>query len=243
MGHDASGAIILTLPVTELFGPTLQGEGPYAGRLASFIRLGGCNLACSWCDSAFTWDATRYDLRVEIAARTVDEILAELDPLPPTVVITGGEPLLYADSQPFSDLLNGLRSGGASIHVESNGTRFPSAEVLALIDVVVLSPKLANAGPHKPSQDPRLDPHWLTYANHAEVYLKYVCESRADVELAVARSTAAGWPLHRVWVMPQAAGVDELAARWPEIASAAATAGVNATSRLHLLAWGNARGH
>ena len=44
----------LTLVVAEVFGPTVQGEGPSAGRRASFIRLGGCNLHCDWCDTKFT---------------------------------------------------------------------------------------------------------------------------------------------------------------------------------------------
>ena len=43
-----------TSPVSEVFGPTLQGEGPHAGRPCHFIRLGGCNLSCSWCDTPYS---------------------------------------------------------------------------------------------------------------------------------------------------------------------------------------------
>ena len=54
-----------TLPLSEVFGPTFQGEGPHAGRRCAFVRLGGCNLSCEWCDTPYTWDATRYDLALE----------------------------------------------------------------------------------------------------------------------------------------------------------------------------------
>ena len=50
-----------TLPVAEVFAPTFQGEGPYLGRSADFIRLGGCNLTCYGCDTPYTWDASRYE--------------------------------------------------------------------------------------------------------------------------------------------------------------------------------------
>ena len=50
---------IATLRVAEVYGRVLQGEGPHAGRPATFIRLMGCNLSCSWCDSRFTWGHRR----------------------------------------------------------------------------------------------------------------------------------------------------------------------------------------
>ena len=64
-----------SLVVSEIFGPTIQGEGQYAGQLVAFIRLGGCNLACSWCDTPYTWDASRFDLRNEMTRTPVNEIL------------------------------------------------------------------------------------------------------------------------------------------------------------------------
>ena len=69
------------LPVSEVFGPTIQGEGPHAGRRVYFVRLGGCNLSCSWCDSAYTWDGETYDLREELTPSTALDVLARLHEL------------------------------------------------------------------------------------------------------------------------------------------------------------------
>ena len=61
-----------SLAVSEIFGPTLQGEGPSSGRRAMFLRLAGCNLSCSWCDTAYTWDWSRYDKKAEVTMMQVD---------------------------------------------------------------------------------------------------------------------------------------------------------------------------
>ena len=62
------------LLISEIFGPTIQGEGKSIGQTASFIRLGGCNLHCVWCDTPYTWDAARYDLREELTKIDIREI-------------------------------------------------------------------------------------------------------------------------------------------------------------------------
>ena len=67
------------LVVSEVFGPTVQGEGPSAGRLCGFVRLGRCNLACDFCDTGYTWDWDRYDAAVELTEMPVGDVLAKLD--------------------------------------------------------------------------------------------------------------------------------------------------------------------
>jgi len=86
------------LEVSEIFGPTLQGEGPSAGKKATFLRLRRCNLACSWCDTRYTWDKTdpgyqKYEL-LDVSGVT-RELKAHSDPSTELLVITGGEPLLW----------------------------------------------------------------------------------------------------------------------------------------------------
>ena len=83
------------LVVSEVFGPTFQGEGPSTGHRAAFVRLGRCNLTCTWCDTPYTWDWERFDPSVELSRRTVAALLAEIEAMAPEiVVVTGGEPLL-----------------------------------------------------------------------------------------------------------------------------------------------------
>lgn len=62
------------IPVLEIFGPTIQGEGMVIGQKTMFVRTAGCDYSCSWCDSAFTWDGSAKDIRW----MTAEEIFAEL---------------------------------------------------------------------------------------------------------------------------------------------------------------------
>lgn len=227
-----------TLPIVEVFGPTLQGEGPSAGRAAYFVRFAGCNLSCSWCDTAYTWDASRADLRAETMLMTVESILDALPGQLP-VVLTGGEPLLQQSQRAWGDLLGQL--GGRAIWVETNGTIAPSAETLARATQIVVSPKLANAGQHRGRQDPRVHPAFTILAADTRVHLKIVCATEADVAEATRFGRTLGYSDERIWVMPQAATREHLVDRWPTIAEAAAREGVNATTRLHVLAWDEQR--
>lgn len=234
----------MTLYVSEVFGPTVQGEGPYMGRRAMFVRLGGCNLSCSWCDTPYTWNGARFDLRHEIAPQSSESVLVQLDEWADgIVVITGGKPLLQASYPEFSILLRALRNRGREVHVESNGTIFPPHEVLEMLDVVVLSPKLANAGKHRGGQSAAMHAGWATVVAEREVYLKIVCRNGADVASVAELAEDIGWPRDRVWVMPEGTRPETIAASITEIADAAIAFGVNVSSRLQVLAWGDVRGH
>lgn len=242
MGDKLVGADGVTLHVSEVFGPTVQGEGPYAGHIATFVRLGGCNLSCSWCDTPYTWDGRRFNLRHEVAPRSVSHILQQLDRSPGIVVITGGEPFLQERSQGFAKMLHELRRRGRHVHIESNGTLLPDAEILDGLDVIVLSPKLANAGVHRGNQNPALHAGWADIAHHREVHLKFVCENADDVAVAAEMASLLSWPRDRVWVMPEGTTAQVVGDRLPIIADAAIAAGVNVSSRLHVTAWGDVRG-
>jgi 7-carboxy-7-deazaguanine synthase len=231
-----------TLPVSEIFGPTIQGEGPYAGRRAMFIRFGGCNLSCRWCDTPYTWDASRFNLRKQIAVLDVATILRQLPAAGGLVVLTGGEPLLFCETPAFMQLLQELHARRFVVHIESNGTIVPPAVVIDLVDVFVLSPKLDSAGPHRPGHDPRVAWNWASVPAGKDIHLKFVCADRADVLTAATLARSLEWPRERTWVMPLGTSADDLRARWNEILSAAVECGLNATQRLHILAWGDVRG-
>ena len=231
-----------TLPVSEIFGPTIQGEGPFSGCRAMFVRLGGCNLSCSWCDTPYSWDATRFDLRKEITSTPVAAILESVASAEGIVVVTGGEPLMHAHTAGFRELVAGIRARKAQVHIESNGTLLPPPDILEMLDVIVLSPKLPNAGAHKAHQSPAIDERWPKVAHRQEVHLKVVCVDEDDVSRAAKLAEDFGWPVSRVWVMPEAVSADTLAQRWTRIAEAAIHHGLNVTSRLHVVAWGDSRG-
>ena len=115
--------------VKEMFGPTIQGEGAHAGRACVFLRFAACNLACTWCDT---------DFRPEGATRmTATEIVARLRELDTSrsgrVIVTGGEPTLQWDAE----VSTAIRGAGFKVHMESNGTRAPDAQV----DWLTISPK------------------------------------------------------------------------------------------------------
>jgi 7-carboxy-7-deazaguanine synthase len=102
----------LSLPVMESF-YTIQGEGFHAGRAAYFIRLGGCDVGCVWCDVKESWDASKHpQIAIE---QLVKEVKAETGRL---VVITGGEPLMHD----LTMLTNDLQTQGFETNIETSGS-------------------------------------------------------------------------------------------------------------------------
>jgi 7-cyano-7-deazaguanosine (preQ0) biosynthesis protein QueE len=234
------------LPVAEIIPSTIQGEGPAAGRHAAFVRFMGCNLSCSWCDTRWTWDGSTTDLRSETTLMTVDDIVKAVDAGgAKIVVITGGEPLLQqARGITWRYLLRALSdSGMREVHIETNGTLAPDAVTLKWADTIVVSPKLLNAGSHRGRQNPAMHPGWKSVVDTHNIHLKIVCVDHVDVETAASIADAWDWPRDHVWVMPEGQTTDALRGRWQRIAEHAAQVGVNATHRLHVLAWGHERGH
>src|SRR5580692_4365072 len=102
---------IQSLPLVEAF-YTIQGEGFHQGKAAYFIRLGGCDVGCVWCDVKESWDAAKHPLRA------VEDLVAEAGAQPGRIaVITGGEPLMHD----CSSLTAELRRAGFATHIETSG--------------------------------------------------------------------------------------------------------------------------
>lgn len=230
------------LPFVEAFGPTLQGEGPAAGRLSSFIRFGNCNLSCSWCDTPYTWDWTRFTAADEIMQLTPAECL-ERTPDAPIVIVTGGEPLMSQRKPAWGVFLAGLKARGAQVHIETNGTILPNEVTLRYVDTFIVSPKQAHAGEHKGNQNPALHPGWGALHDAHDIHMKVVVQNAADVAAAAELADNHHWPRHRVWVMPEGITAEALASKFPEVCTAATEARINASHRLHVLAWHDVRGH
>ncbi|KKL99173.1 hypothetical protein LCGC14_1817060 [marine sediment metagenome] len=136
------------LPVAEIFGPTLQGEGALAGLKTMFVRFGYCDGAgdgwCKWCDSLFSVDPKN---KAEWRFLDEEEIIAELEALqerPRTayrhVTLSGGNPALHQ----LGDLVQMLGHAGYRVHVETQGTVF--RDWLCRCDSVTVSPKPPSAG-------------------------------------------------------------------------------------------------
>ncbi len=116
-----------SLPVMEHF-YTIQGEGFHQGRAAYFIRLGGCDVGCVWCDVKDSWDVSKHPaMTVEELVNTVAETPARL------VVITGGEPLMHD----LGPLTHALKARGFETNIETSGAYPLSGE----LDWICLSPK------------------------------------------------------------------------------------------------------
>jgi 7-carboxy-7-deazaguanine synthase len=116
-----------TLPVMEHF-YTLQGEGFHQGRAAYFIRLGGCDVGCVWCDVKDSWDADKHP------RYSIEQLVAEVKSTPTQlVVITGGEPLMHN----LDALTAALQAAGLQTNIETSGAHPLSGQW----DWICLSPK------------------------------------------------------------------------------------------------------
>ncbi|MCL6261136.1 7-carboxy-7-deazaguanine synthase QueE [Aquiflexum sp. TKW24L] len=115
------------LPVMEAF-YTIQGEGTFSGSPSYFIRLGGCDVGCVWCDVKESWEAEKWPIL------SVESIVNQAMTFPGrTVVITGGEPLMYK----LGPLTATLKKNGFRIHIETSGAHPFSG----IFDWVCFSPK------------------------------------------------------------------------------------------------------
>ncbi|WP_339876763.1 7-carboxy-7-deazaguanine synthase QueE [Olleya marilimosa] len=116
----------LMLPLMEEF-YTIQGEGYHKGTAAYFIRIGGCDVGCHWCDVKESWNADLHP------PTNTDVIVANAKKYSDTVVVTGGEPLTWD----MTALTNKLKAEGCKIHIETSG----AYELTGQWDWICLSPK------------------------------------------------------------------------------------------------------
>lgn len=127
----------LSVPTSETF-TSIQGEGKLAGVPSHFIRLSGCNLRCSWCDTPYaSWNPDGSSIQLEALVRGAVESGVK------HVVLTGGEPMMFPAAVP---LTQSLREAGLHITIETAGTVVPPQGRVAC-DLLSVSPKLSNSTP------------------------------------------------------------------------------------------------
>lgn len=248
------GARERTYPVIEIFGPTIQGEGPDAGLTCSFIRVGGCDYRCSWCDSMYAVDPAEVKAHAEklTAAEIVDRL-----PVAPMVVISGGNPALLE----LGPLVARIQDAGMRVSVETQGSRWKPW--LAMVDQLVVSPK-------PPSSDMVSEEHEaetagffaaLARQDGATAAIKIVVGSATDYGWAK-RFIGLGWPVYLSALTPQPSWSFEPSNEQIEDAEQSAIrmlrdnyawlcntvaqdpemADVRVLPQLHVVAWGLARG-
>jgi len=247
--------MVLTLATTtpgeaEIFA-SLQGEGPSIGRPSIFVRLSRCNLACRWCDTAYTWRFTgdnrphRDDLAFERSANQVvlDEadVAAMILAFPEDrLVVTGGEPLLQVAA--LGRLLGLLKAARPGLHVEieTNGSVAPLAAVDALVDQYNVSPKLAHSG--NPAELALVPERLEAWARDGRAFFKFVVAQPEDLDEIAELAARFGFAGERVFVMPEGTDSATLRERSRWLAEAALRAGWRFSDRLHIHLYGDTRG-
>ncbi|WP_138466783.1 7-carboxy-7-deazaguanine synthase QueE [Poseidonocella sp. HB161398] len=234
----------MTLRISEIFGPTIQGEGALIGEPTVFVRAGGCDFRCSWCDSLH---AVESRFRHDWAVMETGEIWAEIERLsgglPLTVSLSGGNPAI----QDFGPLITQGRAAGYRFACETQGS--VARPWFAGLDMLVLSPK-------PPSSGETTD--WDAFADclamagdGPQVVMKIVIFD--DVDLAWARAAADRHPELPLYLQPGNPESDPSVAVDQEKATARLdwlVAEVLGTGwfrprilpQLHVLLWGNKRG-
>ncbi|PAD29839.1 7-carboxy-7-deazaguanine synthase QueE [Paenibacillus sp. 7523-1] len=238
------------IPVMEIFGPTVQGEGMVIGQKTMFVRTAGCDYRCSWCDSAFTWDGSGKD---QIQMITPEDVWAELRRVGGSrfshVTISGGNPALLAS---LGGLVSLLRENGIRTAVETQGSRWQPW--LADIDEVTVSPKPPSSGMdtnwdvlddliNRLSTGPAGRSHSLKIVIFDEIDLDYARRVHArypatdlflqtgnpDVSSTETPDLASSLLARYEWLIDQVSASDDLN-------------DVRVLPQLHTLVWGNKRG-
>lgn len=229
------------LVVSEVFGPTWQGEGPSLGTRAGFVRLGRCNLACTWCDTPYTWDWERFDPSVELHRRTVADVAELIEAMGvPLVVITGGEPLLQQSR--VIELVRRLRASTPDlrIEIETAGTLAPDESLIGLVDAFNVSPKLEHSGN---PLDRRHRPDVLrAFRDSGCAAFKFVATGPGDLDEIASIVAECGLSGDTVWVMPEGTDRATVVANGRALADEVLARGWHFTTRLHVLLWGDERG-
>ena len=230
----------------EIFA-SLQGEGPSAGKPCAFVRLSRCNLACVWCDTAYTWhfegderphrDAITFDRADNQVTLGEEETAARIAAFgQQRLVVTGGEPLLQgAALARMLALLPAMR-----VEIETNGTVAPTAALDRLVQQYNVSPKLAHSG--NPSALALLPERLAAWAADPRAAFKFVIERPADLAEVLAIQTAHAVPAERIYLMPEGRDSATLRSRARWLADICATHKMNFSDRLHIHLYGDKRG-
>ena len=242
-----------TIRISEIFGPTIQGEGVLIGKPTVFVRTGGCDFRCSWCDTLHAVDsAFRHDWQPMTAASIMMQIEILSGGRPLTVSLSGGNPAI----QPLGPLIELGKVSGYRFALETQGSI--AKDWFSLLDVLTLSPKPPSSG--MTTDLHALDESLSMVGNSTRTVLKVVVFDEADY--AYAQRIAYRYPELPFYLQPgnhtppeaseadaaisdSAIDLDGIMARmnWlVEKVSADRWFDATILPQLHTLIWGNLRG-
>lgn len=237
-----------TLEVSELFGPTFQGEGRSLGKLAVFLRLRRCNLQCQWaggnlCDAFYTWKKDDVTYQHGYKKMTLQDVAAQMKARmgghEGIFVISGGEPLLWKSQ--LVELIPML--GDYQVEFETNGTIHPE-ELSDFWNVSFnVSPKLSSAG----NEGLRTIGDLVIFAGLSEgdraIFKFVVTRDRWEQDVAEIEALQKQFSLNSryIYVMPEGITGDQITVGMKQLAQPVLERGWNLTTRLHILIWGNER--
>jgi organic radical activating enzyme len=242
------------LRVNEIFGPTIQGEGKYAGRHCMFVRLYDCNLQCSWCDTPYTWantnaraaahrDLVLFPKEENFQEKRTLDVLWDLDsywPIrqkPTIIVVSGGEPLLQMHG--LTELAESVTEWANEVHIETAGTIKPTNSLHPFIEAYTVSPKLENSGNllkkrYKPDV---ID--W--FAGTPKATFKFVVSGITDLDEVDQMVEAHAIHPSRVYCMPEGTSAARNIAVAKRVAASVIEKGYGLSFRSHTLIWENER--
>ncbi|QIQ86907.1 7-carboxy-7-deazaguanine synthase QueE [Erythrobacter sp.] len=230
----------------EIFA-SLQGEGPSMGLPVAFVRLSRCNLACTWCDTAYTWrfegdnrphrDDTVFERKANQVTLSPKEAAQRIAALgQERLVITGGEPLLQGGK--LAEMLEHLPD--MTVEIETNGTVKAPPRLDVRVDQYNVSPKLAHSG--NPA-DLALVPERLDdYATDPRAFFKFVIASPGDVDEVLALDRRYRFRRGHVFLMAEGTDSERLRARQEWLAPLCLEHGFRMSDRMHIHLYGDTRG-
>lgn len=212
---------------------SIQGEGNVIGMPSIFVRMYGCNLTCSWCDTKYSWVGQKMaEEGIDYARMSSKQILQEISEFDASLVtITGGEPLL----QPVEHLIKSLVNAGYEVLIETNGTIKPSKELRKLVSIWSVSPKTSNAG-----FSIKYNLEWLQ--NVRDYYLKFVVVNpREDVKEILSFLQQRNIDHSKVILQPDGTNEDYVSALRDLMDFAKEELQLRVLPQLHRLVWGHKR--
>nr|WP_202391039.1 7-carboxy-7-deazaguanine synthase QueE [Erythrobacter ramosus] len=225
----------------------MQGEGPSMGLPVAFVRLSRCNLACTWCDTAYTWrfegdnrphrDGIAFERKanqVTLSPADTAERIAALGQQ--RLVITGGEPLLQAGA--LAEMLALLPD--ISVEIETNGTVAPPARLDVRVDQYNVSPKLAHSG--NPADLALIPERLEAWASDPRAFLKFVIAAPEDVEEVLALQQRYRFKPGQVFLMAEGTDSATLRARQVWLSDLCLKHGFRMSDRMHIHLYGDTRG-